>query len=101
MFDTSGFMQVFEDHGLATRAFRASLPGSDGFIVGFERPEDLILGDAVQTAHIMVEFNSNDAPNLVVGEELTIKGVSYRVRNKPQPKGDGSFSKVELEKARP
>lgn len=100
MFDPSGFMQTFEDHGLATRAFRATLPGSAGFIVGFMRPEELILGEAVHTAQIEVEYATAEAPNLAMGEGLTIKGVSYRVRNKPRKQGDGTFSRAELEEAR-
>lgn len=100
MFDTSMFMQTFEAHGMADRAVRASAPTGPGFIVGFQRPEDLILGGDVHTANIEVEYTTADAPDLAAGEGLTIKGVAYRVRNKPRTTGDGTFSRAELEVTR-
>jgi hypothetical protein len=114
MFDTSHFMQVFEDNGMALRALRAGAPAGPGFVVGLQRPEQLILGDAVHTAMIEIDYATADAPDLATGEGLTIgrlahldtgeavlvDGVAYRVRDVPRKQGDGSFSKAELEEIR-
>ncbi|HCY17174.1 MAG TPA: hypothetical protein DHV21_14570 [Curvibacter sp.] len=100
MFDPSIFMGVFEAHGLATRAVRTAVPGDTGFVVGFVRPEDLILGEAVHTAQIEIEYATADAPALAVGESLTIGGTAYRVQNAPRKQGDGTFSRAALQEAR-
>ncbi|MFZ3141150.1 head-tail joining protein [Polaromonas sp.] len=93
-------MQTFEDHGMATRAIRASAPAGPGFIVGFMRPEQLILGDSVHTAQIEIEYATVDAPSLALGEMLTIGAKQYRVHNVPRKQGDGTFTRAELEEAR-
>lgn len=101
MFDTSVFMAAFEAHGMATRAVRVGAPAGDaGFIVGFQRPEQLILGDAVHTAQIEIEYTTADAPDLAPGDGLTIDGTQYRVRAIPRKEGDGTFSRTELEESR-
>lgn len=101
MFDASFFMATFEAHGMATRAVRdGAQVGDAGFIVGFQRPEQLILGDAVHTAQIEIEYTTADAPDLALGEGLTIDGTHYRVRAIPRKQGDGAFSRAELEEAR-
>lgn len=100
MFDASLFMATFEDHGMATRAVRASAPPGPGFIVGFVRPEQLIQGDSVQTAQIEIEYATVDAPDLALGEGLTISATLYRVHNLPRKQGDGTFTRAELEEAR-
>lgn len=100
MFDASIFMSAFEDHGLATRAIRASAPAGPGFVVGFVQPEQLILGDSVHTAHIEIEYATADAPNVAAGEGLTIRAVQYRVHNIPRKQGDGTFTRAELEEMR-
>lgn len=100
MFNSSIFMATFEAHGLAQRAVRTAVPGDTGFVVGFVRPDQLILGDAVQTAQIEIEYTTADAPALALGDGLTIGGTQYRVRNKPRKQGDGAFSRAELEEAR-
>lgn len=100
MFDASTFMGVFEAHGMATRAVRASSPGGPGFIVGFVQPEQLILGDSVQTMQQEIEYATLDAPDLAMGEALTIGATLYRVHNKPRKQGDSTFSRAELEQAR-
>lgn len=100
MFDATLFMATFEAHGMALRAVRASAPNGPGFIVGFVRPEQLILGDSVHTAQIEIEYATADAPDLALGESLTISATQYRVHNLPRKQGDGSFTRAELEEAR-
>lgn len=100
MFDASSFMAVFEAHGMATRAIRASAPAGPGFVVGFVQPEQLILGDSVHTAQIEIEYTTADAPTLALGEGLIISGTLYRVHNVPRKQGDGTFSRAELEESR-
>lgn len=100
MFDPLNFMAVFEEHGMATRAIRTAVPGDTGFGVGFVRPEELILGEAVHTAQIEIEYKTADAPTLALGTSLTIDGVAYRVNSVPRKQGDGTFSRSGLEEAR-
>lgn len=101
MFDASSFMATFESHGMATRAVRRTAPpGSTGFVVGFVSPEQLILGDSVQTAQFEIEYATVDAPDLALGEGLAISGSLYRVHNTPRKQGDGTFTRAELEEVR-
>ncbi len=89
-------MQAFEAHGLAPRATRTLVPGDVGFVVGFVQPEQLILGDSVQTAQIEIEYATADA-TLTVGTSLTINGAQYRVNQPPRQQGDGTFTRASLE----
>lgn len=100
MFDPTDFMATFEAHGMAVRAIRTAVPGDTGFVVGFVQPEELILGDAVQTAQIEIEYATADAPALALGTGLTIQGAAYRVNAVPRKRGDGTFSRAALEEAR-
>lgn len=100
MFDPQGFMSTFEAHGLATRAVRTQVPGDVGFVVGFVRPDELLFGDAVQTAQFAIEYTTSDAPVLAVGTSLSISGTVYRVNQPPRKQGDGTFSRAALEVAR-
>jgi len=101
MFDPAGFFATFEAHGLATRAVRTQVPGDMGFIVGFVQPEELVFGDTVQTAQFAIEYTTADAPALAVGTALTIGGTVYRVNQPPRKQGDGTFTRAQLEVARP
>lgn len=85
---------------MASRAVRTAVPGDTGFVVGFVRPEDLILGEAVLTAQIEIEYVTADAPDLAIGERLIIGGAAYRVQNAPRKLGDGTFSRAALQEAR-
>ena len=100
MFDPVGFLAVFEAHGLATRAFRAQVPGDMGFIVGFVQPEQMLFGDAVQTAQFEIEYTTADAPALPLGTALRIDGRLYRVNQPPRKHGDGTFTRAALEEQR-
>ena len=97
MFDPQGFMGVFEAHGLAPRATRTQVPGDTGFVVGFVQPEQLLFGDAVQTAQFEIEYTTTDAPALPLGTALSIGGTVYRVTQPPRKQGDGTFTRAALE----
>lgn len=100
MFDPAGFLAVFEAHGLATRAYRIQVPGDKGFVVGFVQPEQLLLGDAVQSAQFEIEYTTTDAPALALGTVLSIGGRRYRVNQPPRKQGDGTFTRAALEEQR-
>ncbi|MGV0960115.1 MAG: head-tail joining protein [Limnohabitans sp.] len=100
MFDLVGFFATFEAHGLATRAFRAQVPGDMGFIVGFVQPDEMLFGEQVQTALFAIEYTTADAPALALGTSLTIDGKQYRVNQQPRKQGDGTFSRAALEEQR-
>jgi hypothetical protein len=97
MFDPLGFLAQFEAHGLAARATRTQVPGDVGFVVGFVQPEQLLLGDAVQTAQFEIEYTTTDAPTLPAGTALLIGGTVYRVAQPPRKQGDGTFTRAALE----
>jgi hypothetical protein len=100
MFDPSVFMSVFADHGLALRAYRTAMPNDVGFLVGFVQPEQLILGESVHTSQVEIEYATAMAPALVLGTELSINGVAYRVQQVPRKQGDGTFTRALLEEKR-
>ncbi len=114
MFDASTFMSAFEAHGMALRAYRVQVPYDEGFVVGFVQPEQLILGDAVQTSQLEIEYASADAPALVggsvlslndqlslaLGTELLIDETYYRINQPPRKLGDGTFSRASVEVSR-
>lgn len=97
MFDPVGFLAQFEAHGLATRATRTQVPNDMGFIVGFVQPEQLLFGDAVQTAQFEIEYTTTHAPTLALGTALSIDGTVYRVTQPPRKQGDGTFTRAALE----
>lgn len=97
MFDPVGFLAQFEAHGLALRATRTLVPGDVGFVVGFVQPEQLLFGDAVQTAQYEIEYTTTDAPTLPPGTALSIGGTVYRVTQPPRKQGDGTFTRAALE----
>jgi hypothetical protein len=100
MFDPHDFLATFEAHGLATRAVRTQVPGDMGFIVGFVQPDEMLFGDAVQTAQFAIEYTTADAPSLALGPALNIDGTAYRVNQPPRKQGDGTFTRAALEVAR-
>ncbi|MDP9902616.1 hypothetical protein [Variovorax ginsengisoli] len=97
-FDPSILFPAFKAAGMLARATRLqSIPVVD-IDVGFVQPDGLILGDAVQTTDIEIEYvTSSVVPPLRVGEALRIKGQAYRVRMPPQRKADGYFTRTTLE----
>ncbi len=97
MFDPSILFEAFAAAGILHTATRLGTMPPAQFDVGFVQPSALILGDAVQTDHTEVEYVTGAAPDLAVGEKLTVCGKDYRVRQKPLKQGDGYFSHAELE----
>ena len=96
MFDPSIIWEQLRAAGMLTRITPvggALLP----FDAGVQRPESLILGEAVQTAEIVIEYVTSEAAGLAPGQQLDFDGISHRVRQPPRRKDDGYFSIAVLE----
>ena len=98
MFDPSILFPAFSAAGMLNCALRSDAMPPATFSAGFVQPDQLILGDAVQSSEIEIEYQTADAPNLKVGERLVICGSTFRVRQPPKKTGDGFFSRAELER---
>lgn len=98
MFDPSVFMPAFRDAGMLVQAQR--LARSTSFDCGFLQPDELLFGTEVQSAQILIEFETAAAADLELGEELQIGEAFYIVRAPIKARGDGYFSAVQLERNR-
>lgn len=67
--------------------------------VGFRAPDALLLDGQVQSTQYEVEYQTADMPALKLDETLTIDGTAYKVRTKPEKRGDGFFSTAMLSKS--
>ncbi len=100
MFDPSILFPAFKAAGMLSVATRLGQVPPVDIDVGFVQPDGLILGDAVQTTDVEVEYITTAAvPPVRVGEALRIGTETYRVRQPPRKTGDGTYSRVVLETA--
>lgn len=96
MFDPTILFDAFKGAGMLDQATLLG-PSPVSFDVGFLQPENLIMGEAVQTSDIVIEFVTASSPQLRTGTALVIKGQAYRVRQPPNKQGDGYYSRATLE----
>lgn len=105
MFDPSILWDALRDEGMLAEATPVSPTPGATFSVGFRQPGNLILGDAVQTDSIDIEYVSAQAVDLAPGHQLDLQArgwaqpVRYTVRQPPMKIDDGYFSRVALEVA--
>lgn len=100
MFDPSILFDAFKATGMLSVATRLDQVPQTDLDVGFVQPDGLILGEAVQTTDIEIEYVTATAvPALRVGEALRIDADAYRVRQPPRKSGDGTYTRVTLETA--
>jgi hypothetical protein len=98
MFDPSLLFPAFKAAGMLHAVARSDAAPPAAFDADFVQPGQLILGDAVHSDQVQIEYQTGAAPDLRVGERLVIAGSTYRVRQPPLKQGDGFFSRVELER---
>lgn len=98
MFNPSLLFPAFAAVGMLHCAMRMQAMPPATFDVGFVQPSQLILGEAVQSDQIEIEYETRSAPDLQRGELLAICGSNFRVRQAPSKQGDGFFSRAELER---
>lgn len=98
MFDASILFKAFKSTGMLVQATRLAYPGAKPIDAGFVRPDALILGDAVQTSAVELEYVTDSVvPPLAHAEALQIGEQAYRVSGPPRREGDGFFSRARLE----
>lgn len=99
MFNPALLFPAFEAAGMLHSALREEAMPPASFAVGFVQPSQLILGEAVQSDQIEIEYETRVAVDLRVGERLAICGSQFVVRQPPAKLGDGFYSRAELERA--
>ena len=97
MFDPSVFMPAFRAAGMLVQATRLRYGPALDFDCGFVQPDELLFAGEVQTAQIVIEYETAKAADLTRGEPLQISGQQYSVRS-VRARGDGYFSVAELER---
>ena len=97
MFDPTLLFPAFQAAGMLHCALRTDCMPPAEFQVGFVQPGQLILGEAVHSDQIEIEYETRAAPDLRPGERIALCGQTFRVRQPALKKGDGFFSTVELE----
>jgi hypothetical protein len=98
VFDPTLLFPAFKAAGMLHSALRSDAVPPVAFDVDFVQPGQLILGEAVLSDQVQVEYETRSAPDLRVGERLVLDGATtYRVRQPPLKQGDGFYSRVELE----
>lgn len=98
MFDPTLLFPAFKAAGMLHSALRSDAVPPVAFDADFVQPGQLILGEAVQSDQVQLEYETRAAPDLRVGERLVLDGSTYRVRQPPLKQGDGFYSRVELER---
>lgn len=64
--------------------------------VRYRSPATTLLSDGLRTVDHEIQYVTDQLPGLGEGEQLTVDGVLYRVRMKPEPLFDGTVSRAEL-----
>lgn len=99
MFDPALLFPAFKAAGMLHVFQRSDAVPPVEFDADFVQPGQLILGEAVHSDQVQIEYQTGAAPDLHVGERLVMDGAAtYRVRQPPLKQGDGFFSRVELER---
>lgn len=95
------FWPAFKDAGMLDAAVCQPPNGvAVAFDVGFSRPDQVILDGMVHSTDYSIEYQGTDI-ELKRGYVLQILGDSYKVRQTPAAKGDGTFYVALLEKVQP
>jgi hypothetical protein len=100
-FDASVFWPAFKSAGMVDVAVHQPPNGvAVAFDVGFKRPDQVVLDGMVHSTDYSIEYQAADVV-LQRGDVVRIDGVDYKVRLKPEAKGDGTFYVASLEVVKP
>lgn len=96
-FDTTRFFPAFARAGMLTEVAVTS-GTSAGLIIqaGYEQPSQIVLDGMVHSTDYSIEYQTADA-SLKRGDGVTIDGINFRLKQKPEQTGNGAFSKASLE----
>jgi hypothetical protein len=100
-FDSSVFWPVFKDAGmLAVVTYQPPVGALVSFDAGFNRPDQVVLDGMVHSTDFSIEYQRADV-ELKRGFLIVIDGMTYKVRQSPLVKGDGTFAIAILEEVTP
>jgi hypothetical protein len=98
-FPTEVLFKAFKGSGMLEAAVYQPASGSPvPFDVQWVRPEQLLLGDQVQSTEYEIEFETASVPRIAKGVPIQVGATLYRARAPAQTQGDGYFSRCALEK---
>lgn len=97
-FQADVFWPAFKLAGMLDEAVYQPADGAAvPFDVGFTRPDTVVLDGMVHSTDYSIEYQGADI-ELKRGYVLQISGGTYKVRQTPNAKGDGTFYVAALEK---
>jgi hypothetical protein len=100
-FDSSLFWPVFKATGMLTEvAYQPPAGALVIFDAGYSRPDQVVLDGMVHSTDHTIEYQRADV-DLKRDELVDIGGISFRVRQTPLTRGDGTFSVAILEEVVP
>jgi hypothetical protein len=100
-FGADVFWPAFKQAGMLDEAvYQPAVGPAVPFDVGFNRPDQVVLDGMVHTTDYSIEYQRADI-ELQRGYMLQIAGSSYKVRQTPSAKGDGTFYVAALEEVKP
>lgn len=100
-FDSSVFWPAFKQAGMLDEAVHQPVGGpAVAFDVSFARPDQVVLDGMVHSTDYSIEYQGADI-GLQRGYVLQLAGGTYKVRQTPTAKGDGTFYVAALEKVAP
>jgi len=100
-FPVDALFGAFKVSGMLVDAVYQPAPGpATPFSVNWVQPDQLVLGDDVQSTEYLIEYETASVPRLVKGDAIEIDGEAYRARGPAQKQGDGYFSRCPLDKVR-
>lgn len=97
--DTSDeFFEAFDEAGFLKPASWTPSGGGGPYApkVRYRAPSTVVLDGGLRTVDHEIEFVTAQLPGLAEGEQITVDGVLFRVRQKPEQLLDGTVSRAEL-----
>lgn len=98
MLTSAEFFESFDEAGFLKAASWTPSGGGGPYTpkVRYRAPSTVVLDGALRTVDHEIEYVTVQLPGLAQGEQITVDGVAFRVREKPEQLYDGTVSRAEL-----
>jgi hypothetical protein len=98
MLSSAKFFEGFDKAGFLKPASWTPSGGGGPYTprVRYRAPATTLLSDGLRTVDHEIQYVTEQLPGLAEGEQITVDGVLYRVRMRPEALLDGTVSRAEL-----
>lgn len=98
MLTSAEFFESFDEAGFLKSASWTPSGGGAPYTakVRYRAPSVVVLDGGLRTIDHEIQFVTAQLPGLAEGEQITVDGLLYRVRERPEQILDGTVSRAEL-----